>query len=142
MLVGLCLNIPNKWWPGFHNGGLNRGKIAAINLNPSSLYYFQVKLEEESGAHYTMHYDSVLLYLDNKQPGFSQFCLPSCSPGNPEDKVARVRVPKKLGQGCATTWRPASNQKGGHHITIIPLMGRSLLLMTLLAFLDAELCRV
>jgi hypothetical protein len=44
-LVGLRLNIPNKWWPGFRNGGLNRGKIAAITLDPSSSYYFQVELD-------------------------------------------------------------------------------------------------
>ncbi len=44
-----------------------------------------------------MHYDSVLLYADNKQPGFLQFCLPSCCPGNPEDKVAQVQVPKQIG---------------------------------------------
>jgi hypothetical protein len=33
ILVGLRLNIPNKWWPGFSDGGINRGKIAAINLD-------------------------------------------------------------------------------------------------------------
>jgi hypothetical protein len=96
-LVGLRLNIPNKWWPGFCDGGLNQGKIAAINLDPSSLYYFQVELNDEPGAHYTMRYDSIPLYADNEQPGFLQFCLPLCCPGNPEDKVAQVQVSKKLG---------------------------------------------
>ncbi len=96
-MVGLRLNIPNKWWPGFCDGGLNRGKIAAITLDPSSSYYFQVELDDEPGAHYTMRYDSVLLYADDKQPGFLLFCLPSCCSGNPEDKVARVRVPPKIG---------------------------------------------
>ncbi len=43
-----------------------------------------------------MRYDSVLLYADNEQPGFSRFCLPLCCPGNPEDKVAQVRVPQKI----------------------------------------------
>jgi hypothetical protein len=70
-LVGLHLNIPNKWWPGFRNGGLlNQGKIAAITLDSSSSHYFQVKLNNEPGPHYTMCYDSVLLYVDNEQPGF------------------------------------------------------------------------
>ena len=87
-LVGLRLNIPNKWWPGFRDGGLSQGKIAAITLDPSSSYYFQVKLDDEPGAHYAMRYDSVLLYADDKQPGFLQFCLPLCCPGNPEDEVA------------------------------------------------------
>jgi hypothetical protein len=96
-LGGLRLNIPNKWWPGFRDGGLNQGKIAAITLDPSSSYYFQVKLNDEPGAHYPMRYDSVLLYADNEQPSFLQFCLPSCCPGNPEDKVAQVRVPKQIG---------------------------------------------
>ena len=57
MLVGLRLNIPNKWWPGFRNGGIgiNRGKIgAAVNLDPSSSYYFEVELNDEPGAHYAM----------------------------------------------------------------------------------------
>jgi hypothetical protein len=70
-LVGLRLNIPNKWWPGFHNGGLNRGKIAAITLDPLSSYNFQVELDNDPGAHYAMRYDSVLLYADDEQPGFS-----------------------------------------------------------------------
>ncbi len=95
--MGLCLNIPNKWWPGFLDGGLNRGKIAAITLDPSSSYYFQVELNNEPGAHYAMRYDSNLLYADDKQPGFSRFCLPLCCLGNPEDEVARVQVPQKIG---------------------------------------------
>jgi hypothetical protein len=87
-LVGLCLNIPNKWWLGFRDGGLNRGKIAAVTLDPSSSYHLQVELDNEPGAHYAMCYDSVLLYADDKQPGFLQFCLPLCCPDNPEDEVA------------------------------------------------------
>ncbi len=99
MLVGLRLNIPNKWWLGFRDGGLNRGKIAAMTLDLSSSYYFQVELDDEPGVHYAMRYDSVLLYADNEQPGFSQFCLPLCCPGNSEDKVAQVRVPKNWVDG-------------------------------------------
>jgi hypothetical protein len=94
-LVGLHLNIPNKWWPGFCDGGLNCGKIAAINLDPSSLYYFEVELNDEPGVHYAMRYDSVLLYVDDDQPGFARFCLPSCCPANPDDEITRVGVPKK-----------------------------------------------
>ncbi len=44
-----------------------------------------------------MCYDSVLLYVDNELPGFSQFCLHSCCPGNPEDEVLRVPVQKQIG---------------------------------------------
>jgi hypothetical protein len=66
-------------------------------LDLSSSYYFQIELNNEPGAHYAMCYDSVLLYVDNEQPGFLQFCLPLCCPGNPEDEVARVRVPQKIG---------------------------------------------
>jgi hypothetical protein len=89
-LVGLHLNIPNKWWPGYRDGGLNQGEIAAITFDPSSSYYFQIKLDNETGVRYAMRYDSVLLYADNKQPGFLQFCLPLCCLGNPKDKVAQV----------------------------------------------------
>jgi hypothetical protein len=87
-LVGLRLNIPNKWWPGFRDGGINRGKIAAINLDLSSLHYFQVELKNEPGAQYAMRYDSVLLYADNEQPGFLQFSLPLCCLANPDDEIA------------------------------------------------------
>ncbi len=96
-LVGLRLNIPNKWWPGFSNGGINRGKIAAINYDPLSLYYFKVELNNEPGAHYAMRYSSVLLYPDDKQPGFLQFCLPLCCPANPDDEIAQMRFPPKNG---------------------------------------------
>jgi hypothetical protein len=89
-LIGLHLNIPNKWWPGFSNGGINRGKIAAINYNPLSLYYFKVELDDEPGAHYAMCYSSVLLYTDDEQPDFSQFRLQSCCPANPDNEIARV----------------------------------------------------
>jgi hypothetical protein len=67
------------------------------NLDPLSSYYFQVKLDNEPGAHYDMRYDSVLLYADDEQPGFLQCCLPLCCPGNPEEKVAQVQIPPKIG---------------------------------------------
>ena len=55
-------------------------------------FYFEVELDDELGAHYTMRYDSVLLYADEGQPGFSRFCLPMLCPGNPDDEMVRVRV--------------------------------------------------
>jgi hypothetical protein len=91
-LVGLRLNIPNSWWPGFVDGGLNRGQIAAINFDTLNTYYFEVELNNELGAPYAMRYDSVLLYADEGQPGFLRFCLPMMCPGNPDDEVARVKV--------------------------------------------------
>jgi hypothetical protein len=91
-LVGLRLNIPNSWWPGFVDGGLNRGRIAAINFDALNAYYFEVELDDELGAHYAMRYDSVLLYADEGQPGFSRFRLPMMCTGNPDDEVARVKV--------------------------------------------------
>ncbi|KAL3764001.1 hypothetical protein ACHAW5_000040 [Stephanodiscus triporus] len=69
-LVGLCLNIPNRWWPGYDDCGLNRGHIAAIDFNASNTIYFQVELDNEPGVHYAMGYDSVFLYTDEEQPGF------------------------------------------------------------------------
>ena len=91
-LVGLRLNVPNSWWPGFVDGGLNRGRIAAVNLGALNEFYFEVKLDDELGAHYAMRNDSVLLYADEGQPGFLQFCLPMLCPGNPDDEMVRVRV--------------------------------------------------
>ena len=61
------------------------------------MYYFEVKLNDEPGAHYAMRYSSVLLYVDDEQPGFLQFRLPSCCPANPDDEISRLRVPKKIG---------------------------------------------
>ena len=94
-MVGLRLNIPNRWWPGYDDGGLNRGHIAAIDFNASNTFYFQVELDDEPGAHYAMRYDSVVLYADEEQRGFSRYRLPSHCPGNPDDEIARVPVPKK-----------------------------------------------
>jgi hypothetical protein len=91
-LVGLRLNVPNSWWPGFVDDGLNRGRIAAINLDAPNAFYFEVELDKDLGAHYAMRYDSVLLYADEGQPGFSRFRLPMLCPGNPDDEMARVRV--------------------------------------------------
>jgi len=91
-LVGLRLNVPNSWWPGFVDDGLNRGRISAINLHAPNAFYFEVELDNELGAHYAMRYDSVLLYADEGQPGFSRFRLPVLCPGNPDDEIVRVRV--------------------------------------------------
>ena len=74
-LVGLPLNVPNSWWPGFVDGGLNRGRIAAVNLGTPNECY-----------------DSVLLYADEGQPGFLRFRLPMLCSGNLDDEMVRVRV--------------------------------------------------
>jgi len=39
----------------------------------------------------------LLLYADGEQPGFFQFCLPSCCLDNPDIEVAWVQLPKILG---------------------------------------------
>ncbi len=91
-LVGLRLNVPNSWWPGFVDGGLNRGRIAAVNLDALNEYYFEVKLDDELGAHYAMRYDSVLLYADEGQPGFSRFRLLMLCLENPDNEMVRVKV--------------------------------------------------
>ena len=57
-LVGLRLNVPNSLWPGFFDGGLNRGRIAAINFDAPNAFYFEVQLDDELGSHYAMRYDS------------------------------------------------------------------------------------
>ncbi len=43
-LVGLRLNVPNSWWLGFIDGGLNQGQIAGVNLDAPNAYYFEVEL--------------------------------------------------------------------------------------------------
>ena len=57
-----------------------------------------LELDDEPGAHYAMHNDSVLLYADEEQLSFARFRLPLCCPANPDDKIAQVRVPKKIGR--------------------------------------------
>jgi hypothetical protein len=88
----LRLNVPNSWWPGFVDDGLNQGQFAAINLNAPNAFYFEVELDDKLGAHYAMRYDSILLCGDKGQPGFLRFRLPMLCPGNPDDKMVRVRV--------------------------------------------------
>ena len=60
-LVGLRLNVPNSWWPGYVDSGVNRGRIAAVNLGATNEYYFKVELDDKPGAHYAICYASVLL---------------------------------------------------------------------------------
>ena len=55
-------------------------------------YYFEFELDDEPGALYGMRYDSVLLYVDEEQPGFSCFCLPMLCLGSLDDEMVRVRV--------------------------------------------------
>jgi hypothetical protein len=46
-LVGLHLNIPDSWWPGFVDGGINQCQIAAINFDTLNAYYFEVELNNK-----------------------------------------------------------------------------------------------
>ncbi len=96
-LMGLSLNIPNKWWRVFRDGSLNQGKNCCNNLGFVELILLWSQAWWWAWAHYAIRYDSVLLYADNEHPGFLWFCLPLCCPGNPENKIAQVQVPKKLG---------------------------------------------
>jgi hypothetical protein len=91
-LVGLQLIIPSSWWPAYYDDGLNLGRIATINLNELQAYYFQVQLDYDEDL-YRMLYGFVLLHVDSDQPGFMQFCLPLCCPGNPDNKMVRVSMP-------------------------------------------------
>jgi hypothetical protein len=70
--------MTNSWWPGFVEDGLNRGQIAAINLDAPTAFYFEVELDDKLGAHYAMRYDFVLLYADEGWPGFLQFRVSQC----------------------------------------------------------------
>jgi len=63
-----------------------------MNLDAPNAFYFEVELNNKLGAHYAMRYDSILLYADEGQPGFSHFRLPMLCPGNPDDEIVRVRV--------------------------------------------------
>jgi hypothetical protein len=90
--VGLRLIIPNSWWPAYHNDGLNLGRIAAINLDGPRAYYSQVQLDDNEYL-YRMLYESILLYVDSNQPGFTKFSLPACFPGNPDNKMVQVSMP-------------------------------------------------
>jgi hypothetical protein len=89
--VGLRLIIPNSWWPAYHNDGLNLGHIATINLDKPRVYYFQVQLDDDEYLYGIL--ESVLLYVDSDQPGFTKLLLPACCPSNPDNKMVQVSVP-------------------------------------------------
>ena len=90
-LVGLRMQVPGHWWPGFSGNELNPGTIRALDFNEASSRFFQLELDSELGAFYPMRYDAVLHYADEVHPCFSRYRLPNEPPSNPRDENVSVR---------------------------------------------------
>ena len=92
-LVGLRVNVPSHWWPGFDGDEDNLSTIAAINFTQTNQRYFQPLLDGDEGkdAYYHMQYDAVFDSFDVNQPLFSSFSLPRHPITNPEGEEIRVR---------------------------------------------------
>ncbi len=91
-LVGLRIEVPNNWWPAFSGQALNAGRIAGVDFNIKTNNNFQLKLDNEPGVYYAMHYDAVVRFADETHRSFSLFCLPSHAIRNPVDSVVEVKT--------------------------------------------------
>jgi len=84
-LVGLHLNVPEYWWPGYHGKKEWTCVIDSINLEDDKKRYFNLKClgDPYPDKRYEMAYVDVQKYVDREHPEFSDFYLP-----------------KTLGEGC------------------------------------------
>ena len=56
LLVGLCMKVPDNWWPDIAGQALNAGVIAGIDFEIATINHFQLELDKEQGIYYTMRY--------------------------------------------------------------------------------------
>jgi hypothetical protein len=92
LLVGLCMEVPNYWWPAFSGQALNAGIIAGVDFNIETDNHFQLKLDNEQGVYYAMHYAAIVHFADKMHCSFSSFCLPSHAICNLVDDVVEVET--------------------------------------------------
>jgi hypothetical protein len=92
LLVGLHMEVPNNWWPAFSGQALNTGRISGVDFDIETENHFQLKLDNEQGVDYAMHYDAAVRFVDEMHCSFSLFCLPSHALRNPVDDVVEVKT--------------------------------------------------
>ena len=44
-LVGLRVNVPDKWWAGYYSDSLNPGVIKSVDFRQPRQKYFQLELD-------------------------------------------------------------------------------------------------
>ena len=97
-LVGLRMQVEERWWFAFDGTKLCPGQISAINFNPTdekgeaTTAFFELQLDGEQYT-YGMRYDAVLRYADETDSNYYRFHLPDglLMPANEEV----VRVPSQ-----------------------------------------------
>jgi hypothetical protein len=92
LLVGLCMEVPNNWWPAFSGQALNTGRIAGVDFDIDTENHFQLKLDNEQGIYYGMRYDAVVHFADKMHRSFSSFRLPSHAIRNTMHNVVEVKM--------------------------------------------------
>jgi hypothetical protein len=92
LLRGLCMKVPDDWWPGFSGRALNAGVIACVDLDIKTNNHSQLKLDKELGVFYAMQYDAVVRFADETHCSFSSYRLPAHALRDPADDVFVVET--------------------------------------------------
>jgi hypothetical protein len=92
LLVGICMKVPNDWWPYVSGQTLNTGVIAGVNFDINTNNHIQLELDKERGIYYAMHYDAIVLYANKAHPTFSLFCLPAYALCDPMDDIVEDKT--------------------------------------------------
>ncbi len=90
--MGLCKEVPDKWWPAFSGQAFNTGRIAGVDFDIETDNHFQLELNNEQGVYYAMCYDAVIHFADKLHCSFSLCCLPSHAICDLVDDVVEVET--------------------------------------------------
>ena len=77
-LVGLCMAVPNYWWPAYKGTGLNHGHICRVEFDGvTDERHFILQLDnKDDGVNYLMHYNAIYVYADVNDITHHSFHLP------------------------------------------------------------------
>ena len=93
-LTGLPMSVPKHWWPGYSRRKNYAGRIKSIDRDAENGCFFCLAVEDEPGAIYSMRYDAVFKYADEKHKLFGKFNFLHVAPADPSGN-SPVSVPPR-----------------------------------------------
>ena len=101
-VVGLRMQVPEHWWPGYSGSKLCAGKIVAVDFDEPAGRYFTLRLDadedEDDEIVFSMRYDAVVHYADEQHERYASFKLPPEALADPQREEVRLSRPRSLPQ--------------------------------------------
>jgi len=101
-VVGLRMQVPEHWWPGYSGSKLCAGKIVAVDFEEPAGRYFTLRLDadedEDDEIVFSMRYDDVVHYADEQHERYASFQLPPEALADPQREEVRLSRSRSLPQ--------------------------------------------